>query len=92
MHEKASEDDELKVKEVVASYGGLCGGTYVDNNLFEFLKKKIGCFEEYLADKPALRLELQRTWEFSKRTYTGKPNSWKKGVVPDEAWNDAHAV
>lgn len=73
MHEK---DDEMKVKEVVPSYGGLCGGTYVDKNFYEFLKRTIGCLEKYVADKPKLRAGLQRIGEEKKRTYTGDPDSF----------------
>lgn len=86
VHEKASDDDasvaELKVKEVVASYGGLCGGTYVDKNFYKFLTKTVGCFEAYAADKPTLRLEVQRTWELAKRSYNGKLKSYVSFSFP----------
>ncbi|KAH7351858.1 hypothetical protein KP509_19G017500, partial [Ceratopteris richardii] len=36
-----------KVKEVVASYGQIGGGTFVDNNFFDVVAEKIGCFWDY---------------------------------------------
>lgn len=76
VHEKVSDIGEaLQCKEVAASYGGLCGGTYADQNFINFLKQKVGCYEDNVADRASLELEMQKNWELRKRSYTGKPDS-----------------
>lgn len=76
VHEKMNGPGEaLKCKEVTASYGGLCGGTYADQNFNKLLKQRVGCYEEYVADKASLEMEVQKNWELRKRSYTGSLKS-----------------
>lgn len=62
----------LKVKEVTASSGGLCGGSFVDQSFMKFLSKKIGCLDAFLVANPKVKLQMQTWWENQKSTFEGR--------------------
>ncbi|CAM6111814.1 unnamed protein product [Calypogeia fissa] len=47
LHEKIGSGSGLKVREVSPSSGGLFGGSFVDKAFFEFLRRKISCFDDF---------------------------------------------
>ena len=71
---RANSTGALKVKEVSRSSGGLCGGTYVDKSFMEFLRRKIGCLEEFLAEHPEHEPKILGWWESAKSTFDGSSN------------------
>ncbi|KAH7283560.1 hypothetical protein KP509_34G013600 [Ceratopteris richardii] len=62
----------LKVKEVVPSYGALGGGSFVDINFFNLVKKKVPCYLDFcLREYPALPLQLFQWWQKVKLAFDG---------------------
>ncbi|XP_024522448.1 uncharacterized protein LOC112343362 [Selaginella moellendorffii] len=64
VHEKESAQDWIihKVHEACASSGALGGGTYVDSNFLEFLRKKIGCFDTFKQQEPDVVHRILSWW------------------------------
>lgn len=59
-----SGDHAYKVKELTESSGGLCGGTFVDQNFMKFLSQKIGCLDEFVCkEDPTYETRLLKDWE-----------------------------
>ena len=71
VQEKANSSGNLKVKEVTASSGGLCGGSYVDQAFMKFMSAKIGCLDKFLVEHPRVRIHLQTWWENAKSSFDG---------------------
>jgi molecular chaperone DnaK (HSP70) len=71
VQEKANSTGNFKVKEVTASSGGLCGGSYVDQSFMKFMSSKIGCLENFLVEHPKVKIQLQTWWENAKSTFEG---------------------
>lgn len=61
----------FQVKEVTASSGGLCGGSFVDQSFFKFLSTKIGCLDSFLIEYPKVKIQLQTWWENAKSSFDG---------------------
>ncbi|XP_052254696.1 heat shock 70 kDa protein 12A-like isoform X2 [Dreissena polymorpha] len=59
-----------RMKQVQAPVGGPWGGNYVDDLFFEILKKVVGedVFSKFQAENPTEFLDLQREFEYEKRT------------------------
>lgn len=55
--------DDYRVKEVTYSTGGLCGGTYVDEQFNKFLFAKIQCLPAFLRKSSAFMGEIFKRWE-----------------------------
>ncbi|KAG0590424.1 hypothetical protein M758_1G094100 [Ceratodon purpureus] len=55
--------DDYRVKEVTYSTGGLCGGTYVDEQFNRFLFSKIQCLPRFLRKSSAFMAEIFKRWE-----------------------------
>ena len=55
--------DDYRVKEVTYSTGGLCGGTYVDEQFNRFLFAKIQCLPQFLRKSSAFMAEIFKRWE-----------------------------
>ncbi|CAM6117504.1 unnamed protein product [Calypogeia fissa] len=58
LHEKIGSGSGLKIREVSPSSGGLFGGSFVDKAFFEFLSRKISCFEDFARAYTASILKL----------------------------------
>lgn len=92
---RANATGALKVKEVSRSSGGLCGGTYVDENFMSFLSRKIGCLEEFLEQHPEHTPKLLGWWESAKSTFDGSPEfqaSCQISPALARAWEDHESV
>jgi hypothetical protein len=62
--------DDFKVRELIESSSGLCGGTFIDESFMRYLFKMIGCLESYLdLDDPSYKLILLNRWEEIKRAF-----------------------
>lgn len=72
VQEKVNSSGNLKVKEVTASSGGLCGGSYVDQSFMNFMSSTIGCLETFLEGHPKVKIQLQTWWENAKSTFEGR--------------------
>ncbi|KAH7427876.1 hypothetical protein KP509_10G065100 [Ceratopteris richardii] len=79
-----------KVKEVVASYGDIGGGTFVDARFFDLVSQKIGCFSEYCKNvNPNLEVQMYSWWQGIKADFTGLGYSEEYNLVScglSEAW------
>jgi hypothetical protein len=40
--------DDFKVRELIESSSGFCGGTFVDDSFMRYLFKMIGCLDSFL--------------------------------------------
>ena len=69
VQEKANSSGNLKVKEVTASTGGLCGGSYVDQAFMKFMTVKTGCLDSFLVRYPKVKIQLQTWWENAKSSF-----------------------
>ncbi|KAH7293807.1 hypothetical protein KP509_28G043200 [Ceratopteris richardii] len=79
-----------KVKEVVASYGQIGGGTFVDALFFNLVSEKIGCFSEYCRNaNPSLAVQLYSWWQGVKADFKGSEYSEEYSLINcglSEAW------
>ncbi|KAH7427868.1 hypothetical protein KP509_10G064500 [Ceratopteris richardii] len=79
-----------KVKEVVASYGQLGGGTFVDVLFFNLVSEKIACFSEYCRNaNPSLAVQLYSWWQGIKADFKGLEYSEEYSLINcglSEAW------
>ncbi|CAM6108423.1 unnamed protein product [Calypogeia fissa] len=71
LHEKIGSGSGLKVREVSPSSGGLFGGSFVDKAFFEFLRRKISCFEDFARADTDSILKLMGRWDTIKRSFDG---------------------
>ncbi|CAM6126754.1 unnamed protein product [Calypogeia fissa] len=69
--EKIGSGSGLKVLEVSPSSGGLFGGSFVDKAFFEFLSRKISCFEDFARANTDSILKLMGWWETIKCSFDG---------------------
>lgn len=95
LHEKVGPPWSKKVKEVVPSSGGLCGGTYVDERFLEFLCQNIRCFRKFAEENSQIVLSLLSWWETIKRTFDGSmPFNYNLDLPPKlaRAWEDDDAL
>ncbi|KAH7427871.1 hypothetical protein KP509_10G064800 [Ceratopteris richardii] len=81
-----------KVKEVVASYGQIGGGTFVDAHFLDVVSEKIGCFSEYCRNvNPLLAIQLYSWWQGIKADFTGSGYSEEYSLVScglSKAWRN----
>ena len=64
---------EYRVREVTASSGGLCGGTYVDAKFMEFLHRRVGpCLQECIDQQLNIYTQLLQAWEHTKAHFGDK--------------------
>ncbi|MCO5601734.1 hypothetical protein L7F22_055858 [Adiantum nelumboides] len=91
VHQKADNDpNSMKVHEFVGSYGDIGGGTFVDNNFFQHLCHKIGCFKEFCRNNPSLVLRIFEWWQGIKAGFDGKGFSAQFSLPRklSEAWEE----
>ncbi|XP_024390872.1 uncharacterized protein [Physcomitrium patens] len=55
--------NDYRVKEVTYSTGGLCGGTYVDEQFNRLLFTRIQCLPQYLQKSSSFMSEIFKRWE-----------------------------
>ena len=56
------------LRELVMGSGKACGGAFVDEAFFQFLRSKIPSWDQVVAAKPELFANLRREWDKAKRT------------------------
>lgn len=72
VHEKANNNaGSMEVHEVVASYGEVGGGTYVDSHFFHFLSQKIGCFRDFCCNNTSICIDIYAWWQRVKLGFDG---------------------
>jgi len=72
LHEKLGDAPTLSVKEVQESSGDICGGFWVDDEFFKFLRRKICCFTRFENEHPAVALAFLKAWETVKYRFDGE--------------------
>lgn len=76
VHEKLTHgSEEVSLREVAPSSGGLCGGTYVDQDYLNFLQARIPCFQEHMAQNGRALISILKQWHEFKATYDGEPRN-----------------
>ncbi|KAJ7191515.1 hypothetical protein O6H91_Y179200 [Diphasiastrum complanatum] len=69
IHQKTGLGSSLKVKEVTCSTGLVCGGTFVDNDFWEFLENEVGCLTEVAGSDSFIKLDIKKQWDSLKRSF-----------------------
>lgn len=72
--------DQLRLREVRQSMGGLCGGTYVDKKFVNHLADRIPVFVDFIGAHPAAITPLLRRWEEIKCGFDGAP-AWGSAAL-----------
>lgn len=69
-HCKLGTARSARTREVARSSGGLCGGTYVDQEFLNYMLQMVPCFEDFADSNPEAILALMSWWEGRKSTFS----------------------
>lgn len=95
LHQKAGPPWSKKVREVAPSSGGLCGGTYVDEGFFKFLRQTIPCFKKFADENSQTVLKLQSWWDTVRCDFDGNMQFNYELELPVKlarAWEEHDAI
>lgn len=92
LHEKLGAAPTLSVREVQESSGDLCGGSRVDDEFLQFLRRKISCFTRFEREHPTIVLAVLKDWEEIKDRFDGEHGDEDMVLPPKlaEMWESTY--